>query len=96
MQDWAVWFYKSKLWQQCRDAYISRAGGLCERCLAKGIIKPGVIVHHKTHLTPVNIYDPEVALSHDSLELLCRDCHAEEHKRNKKRYKVDKTGRVTT
>lgn len=43
------------------------------------MIKPGVIVHHKIHLTPENIYDRNIALSWDNLELLCRDCHDKEH-----------------
>ena len=37
------------------------------------------VVHHKTHLTPENINDPEIALGEDNLELLCRDCHAVKH-----------------
>jgi len=36
-------------------------------------------VHHKIHLTPHNIDDPNITLSEDNLELLCRECHAIEH-----------------
>lgn len=70
-------------------------GGLCECCLKAGIIKAGVIVHHKVHLTPDNIDNPEVALNPDNLMLVCRDCHAKLHGKTK-RYKVDAMGRVKT
>ena len=72
-------FYSSKAWQDCRNEYAKKAHHLCECCLAKGIYKPGVIVHHIEELTPLNIDKPEIALSFDNLELLCRECHAEEH-----------------
>jgi len=36
-------------------------------------------VHHLIELDPVNINNPEIALSFDNLELLCRECHAEVH-----------------
>ena len=94
MKDWAEKLYKSKTWQKTRAAYVKSVGGLCERCRAKGLIKAGVIVHHKVHLTPKNVTDPNVTLCFDNLELLCRDCHAEEHK-GLKRYTVDEFGRVT-
>ena len=63
------------------------------------MIKPGELVHHKKPITPENITDPNVTLSFDNLELVCRDCHAKEHeiiyarKRNR-RYTVDKDGKV--
>lgn len=93
MRDFAIKFYKSKAWQDTRAAYFSQAGGLCERCLAKGIYSPCDIVHHKTPLTPQNISDPNVALAFENLEALCRQCHGEAHG-SIKRYKVDKDGRV--
>lgn len=88
-------FYKTKLWQDCRRSYIKKVGGLCERCLAKGIIRHGDTVHHIVYLTPANINCPEVTLNHDNLQLLCRDCHAEIHHKTQKRYKVDELGRIT-
>lgn len=72
-------FYKSNAWKRCRDAYFSSVGGLCERCKAKGLIVPGYIVHHKTHLTPENYEDPSISLNFDNLEVLCKQCHNEEH-----------------
>lgn len=88
-------FYHSAAWRKCREEYISKVGGLCERCLAKGIVRPGRIVHHKKYISVQNIQDPEVLLRHDNLEYLCQECHNEEHfKANNKRYFVDDFGRV--
>lgn len=72
-------FYSSKAWQTCRNEYAKRVGLLCENCLRQGIYKPGVIVHHKIELDPVNIENPEISLNFENLELLCRDCHAKIH-----------------
>lgn len=71
-------FYKSKEWAACRSSYIAEHS-LCERCLAKGQIVPAEIVHHKIYLTPENYQDPSIALNHNNLESLCRDCHNREH-----------------
>ena len=87
-------FYKTKRWQRCRAAYASSVGGLCERCQAKGIIRPGYIVHHKEYITPENLNNPNISLSFDNLELLCMDCHNQEHFARKKRYKVKPDGTV--
>jgi 5-methylcytosine-specific restriction endonuclease McrA len=53
--------------------------GLCERCLKAGQYVPGYILHHKIELTPRNINEPGIAFGWDNLELLCIDCHNEEH-----------------
>lgn len=74
MKPWAAKFYKSKRWQRCRQAYIHKVFGLCERCW-----KPGKIVHHKVYLTEANIDNPEISLNFDNLEYLCQDCHNAEH-----------------
>ena len=93
MQEYAESFYKSKQWQDTRNAYASSVGGLCERCKAKGIINAGEIVHHKIHITPDNINDPCITLDWNNLMLVCRDCHGELHAQGK-RYSVDALGRV--
>ena len=93
MKEFAKNFYNSTAWVRCRESLISQRRGLCEMCLQKGIYKPGDTVHHKIHLTPDNINDPEITLNFDNLMLLCRDCHATIHK-PEKRYKVDELGRV--
>lgn len=94
-KDYARKFYSSAAWKNCRTSYAKKVGGLCERCKAKGLIVPGEIVHHKIHLSPENLSDPNIALAHDNLELVCRECHSEVHEMNKRRYKVDEYGRVT-
>ena len=93
MKDFARTFYKSTAWKQCREAYAKYRGGLCERCLERGLYMPGVIVHHKTHITPETISDERVLLDWSNLQLVCRDCHAALHK-PEKRYKLDELGRV--
>lgn len=95
MKDYAEKFYKSTAWQKAREAFIRSKGGLCEKCLNKGIYSAGVIVHHRIHITPQNINDPSVVLNFENLELLCRKCHGGEHGRINKRYTIDELGRVT-
>lgn len=96
MQEYAERFYKSKAWQACRLSYVKAVGGLCEECLKQGRYNPGVIVHHKVHITPENINSPEVTMNFANLELLCRDCHAARHTTRIRRYKVDDFGQVIT
>ena len=79
---WARKFYDSKRWKSCRKSYISSVHGLCEECLRQGRYKPGIIMHHKITLTPDNINDPYVTLSHENLEYLCLECHNIEHYSN--------------
>ena len=92
-------FYQSMAWKDTRKAYLKSVGGLCEKCLAKGIIKPAEAVHHVTPLTEENVFDLNISLSWDNLQALCRTCHAEEHeemyqKLSKRRYIIDKNGKV--
>ena len=96
MQPWAARFYKSRAWRACRSAYAASVGGLCERCLRRGVYRPGRIVHHKVYLTPENINDPAVTLGWDNLELVCDDCHAMEHEPRRRRFTVDELGRVVS
>ena len=53
--------------------------GMCERCFARGELKPAKLVHHIRHLTPENINDPEVTLDFSNFQRLCQDCHAFVH-----------------
>ena len=100
-KEFAKQFYSSKAWQACRNEYAQRKHHLCENCLRRGIYRPGEIVHHKIHIDPVTIERPEVALNFDNLELLCRVCHANRHKHDRKkrdkgfRYKIGTDGHVT-
>ena len=95
-KEFAKQFYSSKQWQDCRNSYARNKRYLCENCLRRGIYKPGEIVHHVIEITPDNIYKPEVALNFDNLELLCRDCHAEQHKArsNGRRYTIGENGEI--
>lgn len=68
--------YSSKRWVSKRDYIFQKRFGICERCG-----RPGEEVHHKIYLTPENIYDPEIVYGEDNLELLCRDCHFDEHRK---------------
>ena len=85
-------FYTSWQWRRCRDGYLKHVGGLCERCLANGLIVPAEQVHHKTKLTPENITDPQIALAWGNLEALCAACHQAEHRC--KRWRCDASGHV--
>lgn len=93
-------FYHSQAWKQCRDAYAQSVGYLCENCIKRGIYKPGIIVHHIEELTPMNIENPEVTLNYKNLKLVCRECHAEEHRemyesrKRQRRYIFDENGKV--
>ncbi len=89
---WARPFYFSYAWIRCRRDYARSVGGLCERCLARGLYTPGEEVHHKIKLTPETVTDPAVALNWDNLELLCKDCHMDEHRQSKRRWKIGKEG----
>ncbi len=74
-REFAKAFYKSKAWKSCRDSYIAQRrlidGGLCEECHDE----QGYIVHHKIHLTPQNISDPNITLNHSNLKYVCKNCH---------------------
>lgn len=69
--------YHTTRWRRLRQAYYDSQYGICERCG-----QPGDIVHHKEHITDDNVDDPFVTFNADKLELLCRDCHGREHKKN--------------
>lgn len=95
-QAFAKSFYKSKQWERARALKVASCKGLCERCLQRGIISAGKVVHHKVYLTPENIQRPEISLNPAMLELLCQDCHNAEHNgREGIRFRVDASGNVT-
>ena len=75
-KDYAKLFYNSKEWRKTRDAYFNSQYGICELCQ-----RPGGEVHHKTFLSPQNIYDPDTTLNWDNLQLLCRSCHNAIHEK---------------
>lgn len=73
-RDFALSFYQSKQWTRCRDAFMKSKYNICERC--QGI---AYIVHHKVHITPSNINDPNITLDWNNLQALCHDCHNAVH-----------------
>ena len=87
-------FYSSRAWANCRRAYASSVGRLCEDCLAQGVYRPGEQVHHVIPLTPDNIDDPTVTLDWRNLRLLCKPCHDRRH-RSPRRWSIDDDGNVT-
>lgn len=95
MKYWAKKFYKSLAWQRCRDSVMKRDHHLCVDCLKEGRITPAEEVHHIIELTPDNVWNPSISLSHSNLVSLCRECHAKRHGARDRRYKVDEWGRVT-
>ena len=90
-------FYESPEWRRCKEAYLTQANHLCERCLAKGLYEPARIVHHKVHLSEETM-TPELMYGFDNLEALCQSCHNDEHGRTKKtrRWKFIDGSLVTT
>ena len=94
-------FYTSRAWRRTRADFIQARGGICEECWARGIVEAGskerpLEVHHKVPLTDSNVRDPEVALSWDNLQLLCKDCHDKKRAKEaqERRWTVDAEGRV--
>jgi len=73
-KEWAKEIYNSTQWINTRKAYYESQHGLCERCG-----NAGELVHHRIYLTAENINNPEIVYGWDNLELLCRNCHAQEH-----------------
>ncbi len=88
-RDFARAFYHSAAWKRTRDAYMRTPvrvldgrmcpPGMCERCFERGRLVPAEIIHHRTHLNPENISDPEITTSFGNLMRVCRDCHSEIH-----------------
>ena len=85
-------FYESRRWRSVRAAYAASVDGLCERCRKHGRFVPGDIVHHKVHLTPNNVNDPNLAYGWDNLELLCIECHNTVHGTDKPTVIFDEEG----
>lgn len=70
-------FYNSPLWRKTQKLYKQSKYGICERCGQPN----GTEVHHIIELTPENINNPDITLNFDNLELLCKTCHNQHHKK---------------
>lgn len=85
-----VEFYHTKAWKRNRLEYAKSKHCICERC-HRPVYVSGIteylpkekrlkyIVHHKVNLTDDNYNDDSIALDWNNLELLCIDCHNNEH-----------------
>ena len=82
--------YRSTAWKRNRVAYAISRNCICERC-GRPVYVSGIndflpkekrlryVVHHRTYLTEENQSDDSIALDWNNLELLCQDCHNQEH-----------------
>lgn len=70
-------FYSSKEWQVLAKQTRKEQHNECQRCRRRGYYSPCDIVHHIKYVKEY----PELALTADNLECLCKNCHEEEHKK---------------
>ena len=78
-------FYASKVWRDFRTGLIAersiKNGCKCEHC-GKLMVEPSKMIgHHAEELTPENVNDYSISLNSELVELICYECHNEEHKR---------------
>ena len=88
-------FYYTHMWKETREAYKKSVGGLCERCRERGVVRAAEVVHHKIHLSPQNIQNPEITMGWDNLVALCRECHDEVHGKSGRRWAVGPDGTIS-
>jgi 5-methylcytosine-specific restriction protein A len=69
-------FYNTTRWKRLRAAKV-KADPLCQRCLAKGIVKPVDEVHHRKPFDP-DAPDYDLIFDFANLISLCYQCHREE------------------
>lgn len=73
-KEYAVSFYGSRAWEQCREGYMISRHYVCELCGAAALI-----CHHIVPITPQTINDWNVTLNWDNLLAVCRECHSQLH-----------------
>lgn len=74
-KEWAIPFYNSKRWKNCRREVLRRDNYTCAYCSGRA-----EEVHHVVELNPDNIHDDNIALNPDNLMSLCHNCHTKETK----------------
>lgn len=89
---WANKFYGGQAWKNCRKAVMQSRRGLCERCLARGLLVPATQVHHIIPITQENIEDVNITLNPDNLIILCKPCHDAQHSNG--RYSIGPDGEL--
>jgi 5-methylcytosine-specific restriction endonuclease McrA len=68
-------FYKTSVWQKCRELVLTRDLGICQECLLSGVLMPADTVHHIIHLRD----DQTKAFDMDNLVSVCASCHNKLH-----------------
>ena len=72
--------YQSTKWKKLREAKLM-ANPLCEVCLANGIIKPAIDVHHiDSFMNYTGSKRLQLAYDYCNLQSLCKECHLEIHR----------------
>lgn len=71
--------YQSAKWKKLREAKLM-ADPLCEQCLANGIIKPAIDIHHiDSFMNYTGNKRLQLAYDYRNLQSLCKECHSEKH-----------------
>jgi 5-methylcytosine-specific restriction endonuclease McrA len=63
-------FYHSRAWKRLSRAFLSSRNYICEVCG-----NPAELAHHKKHITPQNLGNPEITLNAEMLQAVCINCH---------------------
>ena len=77
-------FYCRKPWRDLSYRLKVDRGGKCERCGFTAITKEDwskLIGHHKLELTDSNVDNAAISLNPELIEIICLDCHNEDHRR---------------
>lgn len=74
-------FYVSRVWRELCHLLKIQRGYRCERCHKNIIDLSYLLGHHKIELTIENVNDPSISLNPDKIEIICQDCHNDEHRR---------------
>lgn len=74
--------YQNSTWRKLRDTYM-HSHPICEECLKQGKVTPAEDIHHKRSPFKGGEINYSLLLDPENLMALCKDCHAEQH--NKER-----------
>ena len=74
-------FYTSSQWRKFRKYIIDKNGGICNRCGTIFTDTSKLEVHHINYLRDEDYKNPTKTLSEDNVEVVCHQCHNEEHGR---------------
>ena len=74
-------FYNSKDWRDLAYKLKIERGCRCAKCGKILVDFSKLIGHHKVEMTEDNVDDVRISLNPDLIEIICLDCHNEEHVR---------------